>query len=263
MSTLGIPAFALKSAGLALGMAMLLVSSSAIAADPNTNQTPGDVQVDTQTGGTGSTTSGSESGGSTTADNGVRFSCQMINGQYTVMYHPKSQPGQAYSWATPTNMGSGWTPERRCNEIARRLEVYRPEGLQEMKIAVENNYNIICVTTQQNPACQIVLTVPPGQDPQATRDRVFQNLTVADSGQQTEAVNTFVNGGRDSQALNQVLQNIGLSSLGGNKPAGISGNINLRPFLDPADGGTGRRLTGGVAAPVRSNPRRLSPGNFR
>ncbi|HEY9835043.1 MAG TPA: COP23 domain-containing protein [Stenomitos sp.] len=189
-----------------------------------------------------------------------RFTCEPVNGQYTVMYHPESQPNQAYPWATPSALGGGWTPELRCNEISRRLELYRPDGLVEMRNAVENNYNTVCVTTQKNSSCRIVLTVPPGQDPELTRNRVFQNLTIADTGERTDAVNTFVEGDRGSQLLNQVL-NQGLSALGiDNNPSPASGNINLRPFLDRADGGTGSRLRRSI--PVRSNPR-LNPDRFR
>lgn len=234
-----------------LSVVALLASSGAVMAATPANQTPGDVQVDTQPGQPAPT-------GSAT-DNSARFTCQLEKGQYMVMYHPKSQPNQTYPWAVPSDMGGGWTAERRCNEISKRLEMYRPDGLQEMRTGVENGYNVVCVTTQKNPACQIVLTVPPGQDPQTTRDRVFQNLTVADSGQTTEGVNTLVNGSQGEQALNRILGNIGLSSPTGNRTA-ASRNINLRPFLDPADGGTGSKFSGGV--PAKPNPR-LNPDGFR
>ena len=108
----------------------------------------------------------------------VRFSCQTANGQPTVMYNPQSQPGKYYAWATPTSLGGGWTPERRCNEISRRLEFYRPDGLLELQTGVENGYNTICVTTEAMSSCRIVLTVPPGQNPVAIRDRIFNNLSL-------------------------------------------------------------------------------------
>ena len=178
----------------------------------------------------------------------TRFDCESVNGEYTVMYKPQSQPGQSYAWAKPGQMGGGWAPDRRCAEISRRLESYRPDGLEEMKTSTENGYNIVCVTTQANPSCRIVLTVPPGQDPNSTRDRVFSNLTVADSGQQTGAVNTFT--GSNSRGLvNQIGQAIGvdLSSIGGRRHGSSGGSsnadgINLRPFLDRTDGGTGEHL---------------------
>jgi hypothetical protein len=173
----------------------------------------------------------------------ARFSCQTENGEHTVVYNPQSQPGKTYPWAKPTTMGGGWTPERRCAEISRRLEEYRPAGLLEMQTAVENGYNTICVTTSQVPTCRIVLTVPEGEDPLVIRDRVFGNLTVADNGQQTTAVTTF--SGDDNNLINQIGVAVGvdLSSLTrSNRQSRASDRVDLRPFLDQADGGTGARL---------------------
>lgn len=183
--------------------------------------------------------------------NDVRFRCTVIDGEYVVVYSPESEPDTEYPWAQPTALGGGWTPERRCNEISRRLESYRPDGLQELQTGVENGYDIVCVTTEQVPGCRIVLTVPPGQDPVATRDRVFENIVVADSGQQTDAVVTF---GEDGAELLDELGNL----LGFPRRPSHSGPINLRPFLDPADGGTGEFLNS-----TPSTPRRLDPDRFR
>lgn len=170
----------------------------------------------------------------------TRFTCEVVNGEYTVMYSPESRPNRSYPWATPGNMGGGWTPENRCNEITRRLESYRAEGLLEMSTGYENGYDTICVTTQADPTdCKIVLTVPPGQDAQVTRDLVFDNLLIADDGQQTQGVYTYGENGGD--LFNQV-GNI-LESLEGNNSSPKSPeSINLRPFLDRADGGTGEQL---------------------
>jgi len=187
------------------------------------------------------------------ASEDARFQCQFVDGEYTVVYLPESQPDEEYPWAKPTEMGGGWSAERRCNEISRRLEFYRPDGLLEMRTAVENGYDIVCVTTERDPDCRIVLTVPEGQDPIATRDRIFENIVVADSGQQTDAVNTFR--GDDDDILGQIGNVLGLPGMGRRSSPS---NINLRPFLDPADGGTGEQL-GSSPAPGR----RLNPGGFR
>ncbi|MBD2000314.1 hypothetical protein H6G00_27555 [Leptolyngbya sp. FACHB-541] len=188
----------------------------------------------------------------------TRFACQSINGQYTVMYYPQSQPGQAYAWATPTELGGGWTEERRCSEISRRLESYRPDGLLEMQTGVENGYNTICVTTQQDASCRIVLTVPPGQDPLVMRNRVFENLAVADRGQQTDSVTTFTGG--DDGILNRIGEALDIDLPGSRRSNSSTDSINLRPFLDQADGGTGTRLQGGT--PAQSSPQ-LNPDSFR
>lgn len=179
----------------------------------------------------------------------ARFSCQMRDGKYIVVYQPKSQPQKYFPWAVPSAMGDSWSPERRCNEISRRLESYRPDGLLEMRTGTENGYNIICATTDKNPACRIVLTVPNGQDPIATRDKVFGNLITADSGQATTAVNTY-------SARSGTLTLSGFGKVGGpggfigivpsNLPRGVVGRplvkgngLYLKPYLDPSDGGTG------------------------
>ena len=190
---------------------------------------------------------------SRTAQNAdTRFTCELVNGEFTVMYSPESQPQEQYPWAIPSELGGGWTPEKRCNTITERFEAYRQDGLLELTTGVENGYDTICVTTQLDPTdCRIVLTVPPGQDPQLTRDLIFDNLLVADDGGSTQGVYTF----GDNQSNRDVLGEIGNVINGGNGSNAQSSkkspeNIDLRPFLDPADGGTGQQLKSNSAAPA-------------
>lgn len=193
-----------------------------------------------------------------------RFACQMINGQHTVMYMPESQPGEAYAWATPTAMGGGWTEDARCAEIARRLEEYRPDGLVELQNSVENGYDIVCVTSEDNPACRIVFTVPPGQDPVQTRDRVFDNIASANSGEVTQSVYTFQDSNQGGDILNQIGEALdinlpGIDGLG--NTSGYSGDgIYLKPFLDASDRGTGEFLNESRSRPAG---RQLNPDSFR
>lgn len=190
----------------------------------------------------------------------ARFFCQVDNGRPTVMYSPESQGGVSYPWAVPGALGGGWSPERRCQEISARLERYRPDGLLELQTAFENNLEVVCATTQNDPSCRIVFTVPPGQNSTATLDSVFQNLVLADSGQQTTGVNTFAGNsslGRDLERL-----------FGGGRSRRTSsdGQINLRPFLDRNDGGTGTQLRETrQASPSQGNAggHRLNPDAFR
>jgi len=260
-----------KSIGLSIGAATLLFSNAGVMAAPydiaqldDSTLPPPVVVDDGSSPASPYPTDGTSSG--TTPPNissGTRFSCQSYNGQYTVMYQPETQQNQFFPWATPAAMGGGWSEQRRCNEISRRLESYRPDGLLELTTGVENNYNTVCVRTQRVSGCRIVFTVPPGQDPLLTRDRVFQNLTVADSGQQTDAVYTYRNRGNELDEL----VNLGRSVLGGSNRSTSKG-INLRPFLDQADGGTGTKLRGGVSMRNRTQPKapnsgNLNPGNFR
>lgn len=256
--------------GLTAGVAFLLNASGAFAntsipgqlsqllAQSNT-RTPEDIIIDTPAQGrstTTTTTTTSGSGSNTTVSQDTRFTCEVMDGEYTVVYRPEERPGQYYPWAKPSAMGGRWTPQARCVEISRRLEAYRYDNLREMKTSVLNNQDIVCVTTERVPGCRIVFTVPPGQNPKLTRDRVFENLTVAEAGQQTDAVNTFIGNG---SSINQVLNGLGIPGVGGKKKITASpDSINLRPFLSPSDGGNGSNLTRGTK--VRSNSR---PSLFR
>jgi hypothetical protein len=193
------------------------------------------------------------SSSSTVTRNGdTRFTCELVNGEYTVMYYPESQPNEKYPWAIPSELGGGWTPEKRCDAITSRFESYREDGLLELTTGTENGYDTICVTTQLDPTdCRIVLTVPPGQDPQLTRDLIFDNLLVADDGGSTQGVYTF----GDNQSSSDILGEIGnvINGKNGNTPRNSPENIDLRPFLDPADGGTGQQLKSNSAVPQSNN----------
>ena len=229
-----------------------LTLSSAIA------QTPPDVVIESEPEAT-------EQPGSVVTNDDQRFVCQSLQGQYTVMYLPESQPNESYAWAVPQSMGGGWTAEKRCTEISRRLESYRADGLVELTTGRENNYDVVCVTTEANSNCQIVFTVPQGQNAIATRDAVFENLATADDGVQTQGVNTFTGNQSNNNILGQIF------GIFGNSPAPSSSSsssynsgINLKPFLDPSDGGTGTALSRGSGSPygIPKAPQR-TPDLFR
>ncbi|MGP0128436.1 MAG: COP23 domain-containing protein [cyanobacterium endosymbiont of Rhopalodia musculus] len=182
-----------------------------------------------------------------------RFICQLERGRYTVMYYPQNQDRRLYPWAIPSELGSGWTAQRRCNEISRRLEMYRPDGLLELKTGRENNYDTICVTTQQNRSCRIILTIPPGKNPEITRNEIFQTLIAAEEGQYTQGVNAFTDGNTSGLIINQLGRIFHGNLPRQNNPSPSNNAIDLRPFLDPSDGGTGFQLRDNPTS-VRTKP---------
>ena len=194
----------------------------------------------------------------TTRSADTRFTCELNNGEHTVTYYPESQPEQGYPWAIPSELGNGWTPEKRCNEITRRFEEHRQDGLLELSIGTENGYDTICVTTQADPSdCRLILTVPPGQDPQLTRDLIFDNLIVADDGQQTQGVYTFGDGRSQGDLVGEVGKVIGgISGKSNSNRRSSPENINLKPFLDPADGGTGQYFRNSATPRPRNSERK-------
>ena len=173
-----------------------------------------------------------------------RFTCERNNGEYTVVYRPQSEPNTPYAWAIPEEMGSDWSPQRRCQTISDRLERYRPDGLMELQTTRMNGEDVVCVTTEADNSCRIVFTVPRGQDPLTTRDRVFENLADAHEGRRTQGVRTFT----DNSSLGDLLRG------GSSQSRQTSENINLRPFLDEADGGTGQELRSNDSSPSNLDP---------
>lgn len=186
----------------------------------------------------------------TTNNSDRRFTCERDNGEYTVMYRPESQPNESYAWAIPEQMGGNWSPQRRCQAISDRLEEYRPDGLMELQTTTMNGEDVVCVTTEADSSCRIVFTVPQGKDAVRTRDRVFENLADASEGRQTQGVRTFTN----NSSFGDLLR--GRSS----RSQETDDSINLRPFLDQADGGTGRELRSNNS---NSSPSLLNPDLFR
>lgn len=191
--------------------------------------------------------------------NDIRFSCESINGEYTVTYRPESRPGESYAWAVPQRLGDGWTSQRRCNAISQRLEDYRPDGLLELRTSRLNGYDILCATTQANSNCRIVLTVPPGKDPIVVRDLVFENIVAADDGLSTRGVYTFTDGNQ-YRVLRDAIE--------GKSPDAL----NLRPFLTEDDGGNASRLNSievdspknnPTSQPQQRTPGMFNPDNFR
>ena len=197
----------------------------------------------------------------------ARFMCESINNESTVTYRPVDRPGDRYPWAVPSTMGSNWNAGKRCTEIARRLEQYRRDGLKELRTEVKNQYDTVCVTTERDSECRLVFTVPSGQDAIATRDSVFRNLTMADSGQRTTGVNTFADGGNNG--LGNLLGNVlpGLGNAGNAAPATAlpnNKNIDLRPFLSTKDGGTATQLRApSTTNATTGNAKKLNPNRYR
>lgn len=197
-------------------------------------------------------------------DSETRFNCLFYDNQYTVMYQPESQPGKYFAWATPRTLGGGWNAQKRCQTIADRLESYRPDGLLELRNSTLNGYNTLCVTSEKDPNCRLILTIPPGQDPYATRNQIFSNLTTADSGQQTVGVNTYTSTGSE---IDDIL-NVGRGIFGKRRPSAVSKDaIKLKYFLDEYDGGTAQYLRNGVTIRKSSTPTssglKLNPKKFR
>jgi len=105
-----------------------------------------------------------------------RFSCDLqpdtVKGGeiWTVMY--RNEQGTKPWLKMVTTLGGNWTPVERCQEIARKLELYRQDGLTKLTYrsdpATPSQYVICAYTKLSGSACPLLITLKPEADPYET-----------------------------------------------------------------------------------------------
>ncbi|NET58801.1 MAG: hypothetical protein F6K47_22425 [Symploca sp. SIO2E6] len=122
-----------------------------------------------------------------------RFSCDLqpdaATGTdiWTVMYR---NDYETKPWLKMvTTLGGNWTPGERCQEIARKLELYRQDGLTKLAYrtdpATPSQYVICAHTKLSGDNCPLLITLKPEAEPYETlremtaalkgSDGVYQN----------------------------------------------------------------------------------------
>lgn len=117
-----------------------------------------------------------------------RFSCELKSypnkGEvWTVMYRNDTQKSPWLKIAT--TMGSNWTPAERCQEVARRLEIYRQDGLTQLTYRPDPgtpNQPVICAKTKiSGDNCPLLITLKPNANPYLTLKYMTETLTAGRS----------------------------------------------------------------------------------
>lgn len=104
------------------------------------------------------------------------FSCGSSNGVPTTI--ARTDDGRSVPmirWTSNAFDGSGWTPERRCQEVSQRFESYRQQGrLAYITTGRINSLPVICTAASDGGACDgLLYTLKPGQDPTLALRRLF------------------------------------------------------------------------------------------
>jgi len=153
-----------------------------------------------------------------------RFYCQLRQDKslgsdvYTVMYrHDKDRKPWLKMVST---LGGGFTPDKRCEEIARRLEIFRSDGLLELYSTLDTqlNQHLICARTKNSGlGCQLLVTLNRGADPDEELWRMSQSLIPG------------------SNVNNNPQANISSSSESPTRDRSQPLVVDLRPFLSEED----------------------------
>ena len=82
-------------------------------------------------------------------------------------------------WKSQAFSGSGWSPERRCQEVSARFQSYHSSGtLEYITTGRMNGLPVICVAKTDGGACAgLLYTLKPGQNATATFKRLFDVRT--------------------------------------------------------------------------------------
>lgn len=110
---------------------------------------------------------------------------------YTVMY--RHDKGRKPWLRLVTTLGGNWSPQARCEEIARRLEGFREDGLLSLTYRDDPNtptqYVICAKTKASKDGCPLLLTLLRGADPDKMLRQVAESL-IPGSNVSTEPQNS-------------------------------------------------------------------------
>ncbi len=80
-----------------------------------------------------------------------QYQCIERNGIPTTVVNTQRGKIELIAWKSNTFSGSGWTPQRRCQEITKRFQAFSDRGsLRFISHGFLNGYNIICVAEKIN-----------------------------------------------------------------------------------------------------------------
>ena len=96
-----------------------------------------------------------------------RFFCGSSNNIPTTLARTPRGNIAVIRWTSDYFSGSGWTPQRRCEEVSSRFQNYYSKGqLQFLTTGEMNRQQVICVTDREKADCRgLLLTLKRTTDP--------------------------------------------------------------------------------------------------
>lgn len=112
------------------------------------------------------------------AQQDTRFFCgEDANGEHTTYANRGKGNVPIVTWRSDFFGGSGWTAERRCNEVSARFQAFDESGrLEYLATGAVNRYPVICAASYLGGRCEdgnVLITLHPDASP----DTVLMELT--------------------------------------------------------------------------------------
>jgi hypothetical protein len=112
------------------------------------------------------------------------FVCGVSNGTPATLARTQRGDVPVIRWASNYFSGSGWTPERRCEEVSQRFQSYYDNGtLKYLTTGIMNGLPVICTAIQEGGACQdLLLTLRQDANPGQALQQLLAVRSRASSG---------------------------------------------------------------------------------
>jgi len=103
------------------------------------------------------------------------FSCKMVSRAWTTLVNESGKPErQLIRWTSDFGGAVGYTPERRCNEVTNRMNLYFSKSGQFITHGMQGREKVICATNSEGKDCiNLLYTLKPDQDAKATLEDLF------------------------------------------------------------------------------------------
>lgn len=149
------------------------------------------------------------------------------------------------NWVSDYFSGSGYTPERRCQEVSGRFQTAYNQGtLNYITAGYRNGQPVVCTSSTNGGPCSMVLfTLKPGSDASRTIQQLFDIKNLA-AGPLYESeddevyldMNAFLREARSVDASQ--IQGAGSSNLSSPTPSPTT-DVSPNPMPQPNNGGGG------------------------
>ena len=114
----------------------------------------------------------------------VEYRCTKRNGHPATLAYTSRGVIELIVWKEKYFSGSGYTPQRRCQEVSRRFQQHSDrKNLRYISTGIMNRYKIICVSDKSG-NCKsngLLITLKPNDNPQKVLRDLF-NLAARQSG---------------------------------------------------------------------------------
>ncbi|RCJ32590.1 hypothetical protein A6769_27325 [Nostoc punctiforme NIES-2108] len=113
--------------------------------------------------------------GSQSSSEKITFSCGVKNDVPTTVGKTLRGEISIIRWVSDFGAEVGYTPQKRCEEVSNRFQEYYNQGiLNYITTGRQNNYDTLCVSSENGGACDgLLLTLKPGDSASSLIPQLF------------------------------------------------------------------------------------------